>query len=137
MTSTMTSFDVQGIDLDVPYKTAFEFLADPAQWPRWTNAFASVSGNTAVMRTPKGEVEVTFECVASSRLGHIDTTIHFPDGTSLTAWTRLVGDDHRCCYSFILPVPPAALEALEGGLNEQSKILAEELRRAKRILESE
>ena len=47
--------------LEVGYTTAFAFLADPTQWPRWTNAFASVLGNTAVMRTPEGEIEVTFE----------------------------------------------------------------------------
>lgn len=130
------SYDVQGIDIAVPFETAFAFLADPGQWPCWTNAFARVDGNEAVMRTPEGEITVSFECVASRDAGTIDTTIRFPDGTSLTAWTRLVGDAGCCCYSFVLPSPPPALEALEGGLSEQSKILADELRRAKEILEN-
>lgn len=132
----MRRFDIQGVELEVAYDRAFDFLADPGQWPRWTNAFESVSGNRATMRTPHGAVDVTFECVASRELGHIDTTIHFPDGTSLTAWTRLVGDGAACCYSFVLPAPPAALEELEGDLEAQSKILAEELLRAKGILEN-
>lgn len=133
----MTRFDVQGVELDVPYSTAFDFLADPAQWPRWTNAFASVSGDKALMRTAEGETEVTFECVASRASGVIDTTIRFPDGSSVTAWSRLIGDDETSCYSFVLSAPPKALEELEGGLDEQSKILAQELRTAKEILESE
>ena len=133
----MKRFDVQGIELDVPFQAAFDFLADPNQWPRWTNAFASVAGNSAVMRTADGEVAVTFQCVANRDLGHIDTTIQFPDGSSVTAWTRLVGDAGGCCYSFILPAPPAALEQLEGGLEQQSRILAAELRAAKTILERE
>ena len=133
----MTRFDVQGVELNVPYSIAFDFLADPAQWPRWTNAFASVSGNTALMRTPHGETEVTFECVASRESGLIDTKIEFPDGSSVTAWTRLIGDEEACCYSFVLPAPPPALEDLEGGLEEQSRILAQELRAAKEILEGE
>ena len=133
----MTRFDVQGVELAVPFDDAFDFFADPNQWPRWTNAFESVSGDSAMMRTPEGELEVTFQCVASRELGHIDTTIYFPDGSSLTAWTRLVGDSDQCCYSFILQTPPAALEKLEGNLEEQSKILAGELSAAKEILESE
>ncbi len=133
----MTNYDLQGVELDVPFAAAFEFLADPAQWPRWTNAFASVSGDKAMMRTPQGEMEVMFQCDASPETGNIDTTLHFPDGTSLTCYTRLVGNNDRCCYTFLLPAPPAALEDLEGGLSEQSKILADELQRAKGILENE
>ena len=133
----MTSYNVQGVELEVSFAAAFDFLADPGQWPRWTNAFASVSGDTAVMRTPEGELEVTFQCDASRETGNIDTTLCFPDGTSLTCFTRLVGNDDRCFYTFVLPAPPAALEELEGGLSEQSKILADELQRAKGILENE
>ena len=53
----MKIFDVQGSDLKVPRGQAFAFIADPAQLPRWTNAFASVTAGRAVMRTPSGEVE--------------------------------------------------------------------------------
>jgi len=131
----MTRFDVQGVELEVPFDEAFDFLSDLRQLPRWTNAFESVSGRSAVMRTPAGEIEVTLECVASRELGHIDTTIHFPDGAELTVWTRLAADAERSCYSFILPAPPPALEELEGGLEAQSRILAQELLTAKAILE--
>lgn len=133
----MTHFDVQWIEINVAFDTAFEFLADPAQLPCWTNAFANVVGRSAIMRTPAGEIDVILECTASRSLGQIDWTMHFPDGSSSTAWTRLVGDSERSLYTFILPAPPTALEGLEGGLDEQSEILARELRAAKAILERE
>jgi len=90
----------------------------------------------AVMRTPSGEVPVTLETHADEHRGTVDTRMIFPDGSDGWAYSRVVplGAD-RCLYEFVLTPPPVPLEELEGTLAEQSKILAEELRSLKRILE--
>ena len=132
----MKSFDVQGIDLNVPRSKAFAFIADPAHLPKWTNAFASVSDGQAVMRTPGGEVTIDLEVESSAEQGTIDWYMTFPDRSESTAFSRVVeADRDRCIFSFVFTPPPAPLEQLEGTLEVQSRILAEELRRLKEILE--
>lgn len=132
----MRNFDVQGIDLFVPREKAFSFIADPAQLPVWTNAFASVAKGRAVMRTPGGEVEIELCVQASAEHGTVDWRMTFPDGSVATAFSRVVEIDRRhCVYSFVLTPPPVPLEQLEGALEAQSRTLAEELLKVKRILE--
>ncbi|MGH2362202.1 MAG: SRPBCC family protein [bacterium] len=132
----MRSFDVQGIDLAVPRSKAFAFIADPAQLPKWTNAFAAVTAGRAVMRTPSGEVMIDLEVQASAEKGTVDWRMRFPDHSVATAFSRLVElDRHRCIFSFVLTPPPVPLDQLEGTLQAQSRTLAEKLRKLKEILE--
>ena len=132
----MRSFDVQGIDLAVPQSKAFVFIANPAELPKWTNAFACVTARQAVMRTPSGEVMVDLEVQASAEQGTVDWRMTFPDHSVATAYSRVVeiGRD-RCIFSFVLTPPPVPLEQLEGTLEAQSRTLAKELRKLKGILE--
>ncbi len=132
----MKSFDVQGVDLEVPRPEAFAFIVDPAQLPKWTNAFASVSDGQAIMRTPDGEVAIDLSVQASAEHGTIDWRMTFPDGSVATAFSRLVTiDGGRCVFSFLLTPPPVPLEELEGALEAQSRTLTEELNRLKDLLE--
>jgi len=131
------NFDVQGIDLNVSRRQAWAFIADPVQLPRWTNAFASVTPGHAVLRTPGGEVLADLEVDASPEQGTIDWRITFPDRSVATAFSRVVAvDPERCIFSFVLTPPPVPLEKLEGALEAQSRTLAEELEKLKRILEN-
>jgi len=132
----MKTFDVQGIDLNVPQSKALAFIADPVQLPRWTSAFASVTPGRAVMRTPTGEVMIDLEVEASREHGTVDWRMTFPDRSVATAFSRVVEMDRdRCIISFVLTPPPVPLEQLEGTLEAQSRTLAEELKKLKEILE--
>ncbi|HLN98739.1 MAG TPA: SRPBCC family protein [Pyrinomonadaceae bacterium] len=132
----MKSFDVQGIDLNVPPGKAFAYIADPTKLPKWTNAFASVSAGRAVMRTPGGEVVIDLEVEASPEHGTIDWRMTFPDSSLAAAFSRVVAvDQNHSIFSFVLTPPPVPLEQLEGALEAQSRTLAEELKKLKKILE--
>jgi hypothetical protein len=132
----MKHFDVQGIELDVPQHKALAFIADPAQLPRWTNAFASVSPGHAVMRTPGGEVTIDLAVEASPAHGTVDWRMTFPDRSVATAFSRVVEVNRdRCIFSFVLTPPPVPLEQLEGALEAQSQTLTRELKKLKDILE--
>ena len=132
----MKRYDLQGIQLEVPAETAFTYVADSSKLPEWTNAFASIDGSRAVMRTPNGEVPVDLLTLADEQSGTVDTKMTFPDGSAGWAYSRVVPlDDRRCLYEFVLTAPPGPLEELEGTLEEQSRTLAGELRTLKRILE--
>ena len=132
----MTTFDVQGIELGVPRSQALAFIANPAQLPKWTNAFASAAGGRAVMRTPGGEVAVDLDVQTSPEQGTVDWRITFPDRSVATAFSRVVETDReRCIFSFVLTPPPVPLEQLEGALEAQSRALAKELGKLKEILE--
>ena len=132
----MKNFDVQGIDLNVSRGKALAFVSDPAQLPRWTSAFASVSPGRAVLRTPAGEVAIDLEVEVSPEQGTVDWRMTFPDRSVATAFSRIVAmDEGRCIFSFVLTPPPVPLEQLEGALEAQSRTLAEELGKLKRILE--
>lgn len=133
----MKMFDVQGIDLQTTQKQAFSYIADPAQLPQWTSAFASVTNGKAVLRTPNGEVEIDLVVQSSEEQGTIDWLMTFPDSSVATAFSRVVKlDSKNCVYTFVLTPPPVPLELLEGALEAQSRTLAEELQKLKNILEN-
>jgi hypothetical protein len=132
----MKTFDVQGIELNVPRGEALAFIANPAQLPRWTSAFASVSPGQAVMRTPGGEVAVDLEVKTAPEQGTVDWRMTFPDQSVATAFSRLVETGrNRCVFSFVLTPPPVPLEQLEGTLQAQSRTLTKEMGKLKEILE--
>jgi len=133
----MKTFDVQSIEMNVPRETAFAYIADAAELPRWTNAFASVKGGTAVLRTPDGEVDIDLVVRASLDHGTVDWRMTFPDRSVATAFSRVIAtSSDRCIFSFVLTPPPVPLEKLEDALEAQSRILTEELQTLKGILES-
>ena len=88
------------------------------------------------MRTPSGEVEIGLDVRASVQTGTVDWYMTFPDGSIAVAYSRVVElNCDSCVFSFNLMPPPVPLEQLEGALEMQSKILAEELAKLKGILE--
>lgn len=132
----MKTHDVQSVALAIPSARAFEYIANPANLPRWTNAFAAADTKSAVMRTPGGEVEIQLKTVADHQGGTIDWLMTFPDGAAAAAYSRVTPDgETKCVYSFVLMAPPAPLEALEGLLEAQMRTLAEELTRLRSLLE--
>jgi hypothetical protein len=133
----MRTFDVQSIELGVSWEKAFRFIADPANLPRWAQAFKHVANGAALLQTPNGEAEIRLEIAASAEAGTIDWVMHFPDGSVGHAYSRVItqGND-RSLYSFILTAPPVPLEELEGALEQQSRILKEELTTLRALLEA-
>jgi len=133
----MRTFDVQSLEIDSPARKVFEFVADPAHLPEWTGAFKSIAGRQAVLSTPDGTIPIDLDVQASREHGTIDWTMIFPDGSVAKAFSRVVeAVNGRTIYSFVLLPPPVPLEKIEGALEQQSRILGEELGRLKRILES-
>lgn len=132
----MKNFDIQGIYLNVPKSKAFVFIAEPNNLPKWTNAFASINQDKAVMQTPEGEIEIDLEVHASADFGIVDWRMTFPDQSVATAFSRITeAGKNQCIYSFVLMPPPVPLEEMEGALEAQSQILEEELRKLKEFLE--
>jgi len=134
----MKKYDLQGIDLDVSKSKAFAFIAEAYNLPKWTNAFASISQNKAVMQTPQGKVEIDFEVHASAESGTVDWRMTFPNKSVATAFSRITEvNENKSIYSFVLMAPPVPLEEIEGALEAQSQILEKELKKLKEILESD
>ncbi len=133
----MKTFDVQSISLDIPAAAAFAFIADPANLPKWTNAFERADDTSADLVTPMGVAAITLKTVADAASGTVDWYLGFPDGTEGVAFSRVTPNgDQGAVYSFVLMAPPVPLEALEGALNEQMGILAHELISLKGLLEA-
>jgi len=132
----MDAFRVESVQIKAAFHKAFDYIAAPENLPKWTHAFKSVHDGTAVMATPAGAVEVGLKVNSSKDQGTIDWRMRFPDGGEALACSRLVEQLHNACvYSFILFAPPVPLAQLEGVLDEQVKILKEELKSLKQILE--
>lgn len=133
----MKNFDVQSVLLQVPQDLAFTFIADGNLLPMWAQAFHTVSGRYALMRTAQGEIEIDLEIKASAQYGTVDWVMTFPDKSVAVAYSRLVClSQESCVFCFVLTPPPVPLEQLEGALQAQSKILAEELLTLKEIIEN-
>lgn len=128
----MKTFDVQAIGLDCSADTAFAFIADPANLPQWTNAFVRADATSADMATPSGEMAIGLKTLADKTCGTVDWIMTMPDGSVGAAYSRIVPDgDDKSIYSFVLMAPPVPLEMLEGALEAQIGILAEELKHLK------
>jgi len=124
----MKTFNVQTIEIDLPFDQVFDYIADAQTLSEWTNAFKSVSNGKAVMATPNGAIEIKLTVQAARNQGTIDRIMTFPNGSVATAYSRVISPDPgRSLYSFILLAPPVLLEQLEGALEAQSDILREEL----------
>jgi hypothetical protein len=78
----MRTFDVQSIELDVPFADAFRYLADPTTLLEWTHAFRAVDDRRATMATRGGTVQVGLRVDPSEAHGTIDWTLTFPNGAS-------------------------------------------------------
>ncbi len=133
----MKRFDVQSIGIDRPRAEVFEFIAEPANLPKWTHVFRRADARHAELVTPNGAVQIALATAADAATGTIDWRMTFPDGTEGWAYSRVTGDAaDRSVYAFTLMAPPVPLEALEGALAAQQSILAQELRKLKALLES-
>lgn len=128
----MKNFDVQSIGLPVSAHAAFDYISQPANLPKWTNAFSRADVASADLVTPEGEVAIKLKTVTSRDTGSVDWLMTFPDGSSGAAYSRITPNgDSTCIYSFVLMAPPVPLEALEGALEAQKEILRSELENLK------
>jgi hypothetical protein len=131
----MKTFDVQGIEIEAGFQDVFDYVAEARNLPTWAHAFTSVSNGRAILQTANGSVEIGLAVHASGEHGTVDWELIFPDGNVARACSRVVavGTD-RSIYTFVLLPPPVPLEQLEGTLEQQSRILREELARLAQIL---
>jgi hypothetical protein len=132
----MRMFDVQGIEITAPSRKMFEFLREPGNLPRWTNAFVSAGDGRARLETPAGAVDVGLAVTADADTGVVDWRLTFPDGGVGLAQSRVTETTRgTCIYSFVLHAPPVALEHVEGALDAQRAILESELATLKSLME--
>jgi uncharacterized protein YndB with AHSA1/START domain len=130
-------FDVQGIEIQAPKAKVFEFVSNPHNLPRWTQAFRQADERRALFATPAGQVEIGLKTEASALSGTVDWRLEFPDGGVAVAQSR-VSESPRgtTVYTFLLHAPPLALEQLEGALAAQVQIVRGELATLRELLES-
>lgn len=123
------NFDVQSVLINADVEQVFNFVANPSNLPNWTNAFKQADNEQAILATPEGEVPIKLEVKASKEHGTVDWYMYFPDGSLGTAYSRVTPNDggKTSVYTFVLMAPPVPLEQLEGALEQQKAILAEEL----------
>lgn len=133
----MQTHDVQSISIAKPRAAVFDYIANPGNLPKWTNAFKSADAESAELVTPNGAVPIKLETRAFAAQGTIDWIMTFPDGSVGAAYSRVTEDaNDSSIYSFVLMAPPVPLEMLEGALAEQKKTLATELVKLKTMLEA-
>ena len=130
------NFDVQSIGINRNTTNVFEFIANPENLSLWTNAFVKADKTSAIMVTPNGELSIKLETIIAKESGTIDWVMTMPDGSIGKAFSRVSKNGKNAIYSFVLLAPPVPLEQLEGALSAQKIVLAEELKKLKRILEN-
>jgi hypothetical protein len=132
----MRSFDVQGIEIRAPRSRVFEFLKEPGNLPQWAHAFVSAEEGRARLETPAGTVDVGLAVSADAVTGVVDWRLEFPDSTVGIAHSRVTEATRgTCIYTFVLHVPPVALEQVEGALEARRVILESELAALKSLME--
>ena len=128
------NFDVQSIGINANHRKVFEFVAKPENLPLWTKAFTKADNKSAVMVTPNGELKIVLKTVVSKEFGTVDWIMTMPDGSIGKAFSRITENGNSTVYSFVLLAPPVSLEELEGALEAQKLLLADELLELKNLL---
>lgn len=124
----MSDYRYRDTLLEASYDRAFNYIADPANLPDWTEAIEAATSQEATLRTPAGSVAIGLDVRASREHGTIDWVMTFPDGSGSTAYSRLIElGDELSYFGFVLTPPPGPLEELEGALEQQATILEGEL----------
>lgn len=128
MEKTIKTFDVQSIELPVTFQRAFDYIARPGNLPAWTAAFSRADEKSALLVTPNGSLEIGLETVADATLGTIDWYMTMPDGSVGKAFSRLTAlPNGKVVFAFVLLAPPVPIEQVEGTLEQQKGLLAQEL----------
>jgi|SRR5579872_905140 len=136
LNSMQKNYDLQGIFINANINKVFDFISNPENLSKWTKAFSKADKDSAVMSTPKGEINIKLRTQASRDIGNIDWYMTMPDGAVGSAFSRLTPHGQGCVYSFVLMPPAVPVEQIEGTLIEQSGILKEELVMLKDLLEN-
>ncbi|MBL8538659.1 MAG: SRPBCC family protein [Hyphomonadaceae bacterium] len=133
----MKIFDVQAIAIKRPADDVFAYVAEPANLPKWTNAFTRADATSADLATPNGALAIGLETLTSREARTVDWKMIMPDGSIGMAFSRITPDgDTHSIYSFVLMAPPVPLEMLEGALAAQIVTLGEELKKLRATLEA-
>jgi hypothetical protein len=128
-------FDVQSVELSTSLQTAFNFISKPQNLPRWAAAFSEADDSTALLVTPNGSLPIGLKTLADAATGTIDWQMTMPDGSVGMAHSRLTPlPNGSTVYSFVLIAPPVPLEQIEGALEQQKGLLAQELMNLEKIL---
>lgn len=134
MDNSFRTFDVQFIEIEAPFEKVFSFIANPLNLPKWTAAFSKADSQKALLVTSKGELEIGLQTISDTN-GIIDWHMQMPDGGTGRAHSRLTAlPNGNVVYTFVLLAPPVPVEEIEGSLEAQKKLLAEELKKLAQIL---
>ncbi|MBI1224545.1 MAG: SRPBCC family protein [Bacteroidetes bacterium] len=135
MEKSFKTFDVQSVELPCNFQKAFDFLANPSNLPKWTAAFTEADEHSAVLVTPNGQLPIGLNTLADASTGTIDWHMTMPDGSIGKAYSRLTAlPERHVVYSFVLLAPPVPLEELEGTLEMQKGLLAQELLNLEKLM---
>jgi len=125
--------DTQSIEIDVPPRHAFEFLAQPENLPRWAAGFAKAirrDSDAWAVTTPQGEVEMRY--VTDPRLGVVDFHISPAPGVTTVAHSRVLPLGEGSVYVFTQEQTPGMPDTVFEG---QVATLGRELRLLRSLLE--
>jgi hypothetical protein len=134
MENELKTFDLQHIEIEAPFENVFLFIANPVNLPLWTSAFREADENSALLVTPMGELRIGLQTI-SHPSGIIDWHMQMPDGSISKAYSRVISlPNGKSLYSFVLLAPPVPIEVVEGTLEQQKKLLADELKKLANLL---
>lgn len=134
---TDNNYDVQHVNIKATPDTVYNFVAEPTNVPKWAIGFSEVNGETALMESPMGKMQIGLKMLCNPETRTVDTIMTMPDGSIGKAFSRVTENDNgdSAIFSFVLMAPPVPLQEIEGALAQQKKQLAKELLVLKEILE--
>jgi hypothetical protein len=121
------------IAIDKPFKPAYDYISDPANFPKWAASFcqaiALVDGKW-VAETPIGKLAIRF--VERNDYGVLDHYVAIPAGPELLNPMRLVPNRSGCVLTFTLFQPGHMSDA---EFREDKGMVLKDLETLKAVLE--
>jgi hypothetical protein len=121
------------VAIDMPFKRAYEFLADPANMPKWATAFCLSMENADdkwIAETPIGRMSVRF--VEKNNFGVLDHYVAVPSGPEMLNPMRLISNRSGSELHFTLF---QATNMSDAQFAEDQELVRQDLNNLKAVLE--
>lgn len=125
---TNKQFAMVGRIFNIPANTAYDFIAEPSNLPKWALAFKDADEYSALLSFPEGySRRVPMTTKASREFGVIDWHISLPDDFLDSVHSRVYSiADNKCIYELSFNERPANDATVKNAMEEQIRLVEQE-----------
>jgi hypothetical protein len=132
---TKKRFVMIGREFSVSVNTAYQFIAEPSNLPKWALAFKDADEYSALLAFPDGNsLRVPMVTKTSREFGVIDWHLSLPNNFLDIVRSRVYSvRDNKCIYELSFNERPVTDEMMDDAMEEQARLVEQEFDNLEKI----